>query len=84
MLTSQKKKATKKRAEGVSVSQVSRTMLSGWSIPYIYNSSRETHHEEEEKRRKQNAECVCAQIGTSQTNPCNPEQGRTAKAADVK
>jgi hypothetical protein len=35
------------------------------------------------KKRRKNAESVCAQIGTSQTNPCNPEQGRTAKAADV-
>jgi hypothetical protein len=36
------------------------------------------------EKKKKTPESVChAQIGTSHTNPCIPEQGRKAKAEDV-
>jgi hypothetical protein len=36
------------------------------------------------KKRKTKRRAIMLQIGTSQTNPCIPEQGRAAKASDVK
>jgi hypothetical protein len=36
------------------------------------------------RKKRKTPESVChAQIGTSQTNPCNPEQGRKTKAEDA-
>jgi hypothetical protein len=80
LLACHQKKKRKKKDIGIGIA--SKGCLSqGGSIPLHLIDPPPRRKKE---KKKKTPESVChAQIGTSHTNPCIPEQGRKAKAEDV-
>jgi hypothetical protein len=79
-LLATKKKKRKKKDIGIGIAS-KRCLSQGGSIPLHLIDPPPRRKKE---KKKKTPESVChAQIGTSQTNPCNPEQGRKTKAEDA-